>query len=115
MAITHVEADRDLATDVRVADSGLRQAIGLMGRVSLPEGFGLVFPFESAAPRFVHMLGVGTAIDAIWLVDGRVERVGRLRPMIGVGRAQADTLIELPAGAASELETGDHVEWSADR
>jgi len=115
VSIRHAETDSVLATDVDVADSGLRQAIGLMGRWSVPDGYGLVFPFESAKPRFIHMVLVGTSIDVLWLIDGRVERVATLRPMIGVGRARADTLIELPAGAASAVEVGDHVEWAADR
>ncbi|MFB6162546.1 MAG: DUF192 domain-containing protein, partial [Halococcoides sp.] len=94
--IRHLEGDRTLATDVAVADSGWRQAIGLMGRWSLPDEYGLVFPFETVDRRFIHMVLVGTALDVIWLVDGRVERVSTLPPMIGVGRARADTLIELP-------------------
>ncbi|WP_233357399.1 DUF192 domain-containing protein [Halococcoides cellulosivorans] len=115
MSIRHAETDSVLATDVAVADSGLRQAIGLMGRWSVPDDYGLVFPFDRAAPRFIHMVLVGTALDVLWLVEGRVERVATLRPMIGFGRARADTLIELPAGAASAVEAGDRIEWSADR
>ncbi|MFW6437142.1 MAG: DUF192 domain-containing protein [Halococcoides sp.] len=115
MSIRHDETDSVLATDVAVADSGLRQAIGLMGRWSVPEGYGLVFPFDSVGPRFIHMVLVGTSLDVLWLVEGRVERVSTLRPMIGFGQARADTLIELPAGAASAVEAGDHIEWSADR
>jgi uncharacterized membrane protein (UPF0127 family) len=103
---------RALATDVRVADSRLRKARGLMFRRSFPEGSALVFPFTDAAPRTLHMVCVPFDIDAVWLRDGRVERVGRLSAWTGFGRAPADTVIELPAGAAAGVSEGDPVRVS---
>ncbi|MFB6257018.1 MAG: DUF192 domain-containing protein, partial [Haloplanus sp.] len=92
---------RILATNVRVADSFLARARGLMFRRSFPDGSALVFPFDRSAARTLHMVGVPFDIDAIWLRDGRVERVSRLSAWTGLGRAAADTVIELPAGAAA--------------
>jgi uncharacterized membrane protein (UPF0127 family) len=100
---------RILASDVEVAESVLSQTRGLMFRSSIPEDYALVFDFDAASTRDVHMLFVWFPIDAIWLVDETVTHVKRLRPWIGVGRADADTLIELPAGAASEVDVGDVV------
>ncbi|MFB6127929.1 MAG: DUF192 domain-containing protein [Halolamina sp.] len=100
---------RTLATEVEVADSLLAKARGCMFRRSVPEDYALVFPFESAAARTLHMLFVPVALDAVWLVDGEVTRVERLSPWVGLGRADADTVLELPAGGAHGVSPGDRV------
>jgi uncharacterized membrane protein (UPF0127 family) len=99
--------DRVLATDVDVAASTVARARGLMFRRSIPDDYALVFEFDGAAARDVHMLFVPFPIDAIWLVDGTVTHVKRLRSWVGLGRARADTLLELPAGAADDVAVGD--------
>ena len=98
-----------LATDVAVADSVLSRARGLMFRRSFPEGAALVFPFGAVAARTLHMVCVPFDIDAVWLRDGRVERVARLSAWTGLGRARADTVIEFPAGAAADVAVGDEL------
>lgn len=98
-----------LASEARVADTFLEKARGLMFRDSFPEGDGLVFPFDHPVARTVHMLLVPFPIDVLFLVRGRVERVTTLAPWIGFARARADTIIELPAGQASEVGPGDPV------
>ena len=55
------------------------------------------------------MLFVPFAIDAVWLVDDEVTRRKRLAPFVGIGRGTADTVIELPAGAADGVAVGDAV------
>jgi uncharacterized membrane protein (UPF0127 family) len=105
---------RVLATDVRVADSVLAKARGLMFRRSFPDGSALVFPFSGTASRTLHMVGVPFDIDAVWLHEGRVERVARLSAWTGLGRAAADMVIELPAGAADGVEAGDVVRIAGD-
>jgi len=100
-----------LATNVEYADSLLTQTRGLMFRspASFPEGRALVFPFDRAKTRDVHMLFVRFPIDVLWLLDGQVQRVERLRPWTGFARERADTIIELPAGTAAEIAAGDRV------
>lgn len=98
-----------LATDVSVADSFLQQARGLMFRSSFPDGSALVFPFEGAATRTLHMVAVPFDIDALWIRGERVERVARLSAWTGVGRGVADTVVELPAGAADGVSEGDAI------
>lgn len=107
--IVHVHDDdtRVLATDVSVADSFLAKARGLMFRRSFPDGSALVFPFGRAASRTLHMVCVPFDIDAVWLHGGRVDHVARLSAWTGLGRATADTVIELPAGAADGVSEGD--------
>ena len=68
--------------------------------------------------RTLHMVGVPFDIDAVWLLEGRVERTARLSAWTGLGRATADTVIELPAGAADGIEAGDVIridEYRSDR
>ena len=101
--------ERLLASDVDVAQSRLAQARGLMFRRSIPEEYALVFPFDGVEARTLHMLFVPFAIDAVWLVDDEVTRRKRLAPFIGIGRGTADTVIELPAGAADGVAVGDAV------
>ena len=98
-----------LASDVDVARSTLAQARGLMFRRSVPDDYAVVFPFDIAGTQWLHMLFVPVAIDALWLVDGRVQKLKRLAPFVGLGRGRADTIVELPAGAADGVAVGDAV------
>jgi len=129
MRLVHESAagTRTLATDVETADSLFAQVKGLMGRSSVPEDYALVFPVRRdpvvvAIDRLpvlgrlvdpdqhgVHMLFVRTPIDVVWVEDERVVQTGTLQPWTGTGKARADTLVELAAGAASGVETGDTV------
>ncbi|MFB6173163.1 MAG: DUF192 domain-containing protein [Halobacteriales archaeon] len=106
-----------IATEVEVADSFLARARGLMFRRPLPADGALVFPFEAAASRSVHMAFVTFPIDAVWVLGGTVEHVKRLAPWVGLGRARADTLIELPAGtaAAAGVAPGDPIGVEGER
>lgn len=110
MSLRHRETGRTIATRVEVADSFLARARGLMFRRSIPEGYALVFRFDRPVTRGLHMLFVPFPIDALWLVDGEVQRVARLDAWIGFGRGWADTIVELPAGATEGVEPGDRVE-----
>ena len=114
MQLIHTPAEggveRVLADEVETADSFLAQARGLMFRRSVPDGYALTFPFEGAGSRSLHMACVPFAIDALWLVDDEVRANERLRPWVGLGRAEADTVVELPAGAADGVREGDRVE-----
>jgi hypothetical protein len=100
---------RTLATDVEVVDSFLSRARGLMFRRSIPDDYAMVFRFDDADTRDLHMVFVPFDIDAVWLVDGEVVETKRLRAWRGIGAAVADTVIELPAGAAAGVDVGDTV------
>ena len=104
-----VASEAVIATEIEVADSFLSRARGLMFRRSIPDEYGLVFRFGEPASRDLHMVFVPFAIDAVWLVDGEVTAVERLQPWIGLGKATADMVLELPAGAAADIEPGDTV------
>jgi uncharacterized membrane protein (UPF0127 family) len=98
-----------LADDIEVVDTFLSKARGLMFRRSIPDDYAMVFRFEDAAERDLHMVFVPFDIDALWLVDGEVVAKNRLRAWRGYGSAVADTVVELPAGAVDDVEVGDSV------
>lgn len=104
------EEHRTLAENVEQAEGPLAQARGLMFRRSLPEGYALVFPFDEPASRTIHTLFVFVPLDVLWIVDDEVIKVERLRPFRGIAHGLADTVVELPAGAAEGVEPGDTVE-----
>ena len=98
-----------LASDVEIADSLLSQTRGLMFRRSIPDDYALVFRFETAKTRDVHMLFVPFPIDVLWIVDDVVRRIERLKPWRGYEREKADTIVELPAGTSDRVSVGDRV------
>ncbi|AGB31867.1 hypothetical protein C488_06690 [Natrinema pellirubrum DSM 15624] len=103
------ERTETLATTVEVADTLVSQARGLMFRRSVPDDYALAFRFDDPAVRDLHMLFVFFPIDALWIEDGVVQRVERLRPWRSFARARADLIVELPAGSAAGVEAGDRV------
>ncbi|WP_435195916.1 DUF192 domain-containing protein [Natronomonas sp. EA1] len=121
--IRNPEGGREvIATDIEFADSLVTQGRGLMFRRSIPDDYALVFRFgelgtvgsllaggSGVRNRGLHMLFVPFDIDAVWLVDGEVREVQRLRAWRGHGSARADTVVELPAGAADSVEVGDQL------
>jgi Uncharacterized conserved protein len=104
------QGQRELATHVTLADTALAKSRGLMFTSGLLENHGLCMQWPDCQTRWLHMLAVPAAIDALWIdADNRVTHCKRLAPMIGLGRARAATVYELPAGAASRVEVGDRV------
>ncbi|WP_455449640.1 DUF192 domain-containing protein [Natrinema thermotolerans] len=103
------ERTETLAMTVEVADTLVSQARGLMFRRSVPDDYALAFRFDDAAVRDLHMLFVFFPIDALWVEDGVVQRVERLRPWRSFARARADLIVELPAGSAATVNPGDRV------
>ncbi|QZA87486.1 DUF192 domain-containing protein [Salinarchaeum sp. IM2453] len=98
-----------LATDVEIANTFLKKAIGLMGKKDLPEGYALMFRFNKTKPRTIHMIGVRTALDVLWVEDGTVNAVKTLPPWTGIGREAADMVIELPPQTATAVMPGDQI------
>ncbi len=107
--VFHHETGEAVATDVEVADSLASKGRGLIGQTTVRDDYALVFPFDSAKPRLIHMLGVRTAIDVVWLIGHRVQRVETLPAWRGLARARADTVLELAPGAADTVSEGDRL------
>jgi uncharacterized membrane protein (UPF0127 family) len=98
-----------LATTVERAETALEQARGLTFRRSFPPDNALVFPFDRPARRSIHTVFVPFDIDVCWLVEDTVERVATLPAWRGFGLAVADTVVEFPAGAATDVAVGDAI------
>lgn len=98
-----------LATDVRLADSLLQKSLGLMGKRPLRDGECLVFRFGESDVRHVHTFFVRAPIDVIWVAGERVIAVETMHPWNLGRRHSADTIVELPAGAATGVSEGDIV------
>jgi uncharacterized membrane protein (UPF0127 family) len=100
-----------LAEDLRYAKSHWARFRGLMLSSSLPRGGGLVIP----GCRSIHMLFMRFPIDAVFFDrSARVTRVCRhVRPWIGLGWGgrHATGVIELPRGAASDVQPGQQLEF----
>lgn len=94
-----------------VADSAWARFRGLMGKRSLPDGYGLYFPGESA----IHSFGMRIPIDVVYLDRaGQVLRVTNAMPPRRIGplvRGVRDVL-ELPVGTLERTQTciGDFLE-----
>ena len=108
MRVVH-ESDRVLAREVDVAETFFSRGIGLMFRRSLPDGYALVFPFESQRRRDVHTLFVFVPIDVCWICDGIVQETETLQPWGSSVSIVADTIIEFPAGTLDEVACGDRI------
>lgn len=91
----------------RYADSILSQARGHMFGTASPD-YALVFPHGSIGWRSLHMLFVPFSLDAIYVIDGEVEKVSTMRAMVGFSLGKADTVVELPAGEY-DISEGDTV------
>jgi uncharacterized membrane protein (UPF0127 family) len=100
---------RTIATEIDHAETFLEQTKGLMFRRSLPEDYALVFSFDSAGWRIIHMLFVFVSLDVLWLVNGEVQATETFSPWRSIGFAKADTVIELPSGATDGVSEGDTV------
>lgn len=109
MRVVHETASgtETVADDVTVATTVFERMRGLMFRPGLEPGEGLVFEFGDVATRGIHSLFVFSAFDTVWVRAGTVEQVQTFRPFLGIGWASADVVVELPAGAAAEIEPGD--------
>jgi uncharacterized membrane protein (UPF0127 family) len=98
-----------LARSVEFAETTLEQARGLTFRRSISDDYALVFPFDRAARRSLHTVFVPFDIDAVWVVEDRVERVTTLPAWRGFALAIADTIVEFPAGTAADVAVGDTI------
>ncbi|MFW6153570.1 MAG: DUF192 domain-containing protein [Halobacteriota archaeon] len=98
-----------VADEVELASSWPARARGLMFRRSFPEGHALVFRFDTARRRALHMAFVPFPIDAAWLDGEVVTATKRLRAWVGLGRGLGDTIVECPAGALDGVEPGDRL------
>src|SRR6516225_544364 len=92
-----------VATAAEVADTGRKRRVGLLKKEKLERGEGLwITPCES-----VHTFFMRFAIDLVYL--DRTKRVRKVRHAVPPWRISgcltANSVLELPAGAAAESGT----------
>ena len=109
-----VIADR-VRVSVEVARTDGERVLGLSNRPSLADGEGMLFQFGRVQPASIWMKDMRFPLDIIWIRNGRVvmikERAVPLRPdrPAEVFTAEADVVLEVPAGFASakKIAVGD--------
>jgi uncharacterized protein len=108
-----------VTSDVEMADTLLKQVVGLMFRKSIPPGYAMIFDLRREQYVSIHMMFVFFPIDIVYLDRDRriVDVKRRLRPWTGmaVPGKPARYAIEMPAGAAEDhgLEEGETLDWRA--
>lgn len=101
------EQGRVVARDVRWARTTLERSKGLLGKPKLQPGQALVFE----RGRQVHTFGMRYPIDVVFCDRAwTIVHVARMRPMrVGRWVRKARYVIELPNGAAADLNVGDRL------
>lgn len=109
--IRNLRNENSLASEATEAATHWSRFRGLIGRRGLEDGGGLVIRPSTS----IHMLFMRFAIDAVFFdADDRVTRASsNVRPWIGLasGGRSAVGVIELPRGAASDVQPGDQLEF----
>ena len=100
---------RRLADRVRLRDGVIGKTRGLIGSRPLCDGEAMVFRFRRASSRNVHTLFVRDPLDVLWAETETVTHVSTMSPWSLGESAEADTIIELPAGTASSVRAGSIV------
>lgn len=102
---------------LEIASSPEERARGLSGRESLCERCGMLFVFPEADVYPFWMHETHFSLDILWLRDGTIVWIEReaepnsdrlLRPA-----EAADTVVEVPAGAAGDRHVGERLEIRA--
>ena len=90
-----------------IADRWWLRLRGLLGRSSLDPGEGILLRPAGS----IHMMFMRFAIDAVFCDRELVvvDVVRGLRPWRAAGRRGAKAVIELRAGAAADVQPGDHL------
>ncbi len=98
--------------EAEVADTFLSKSLGLMFRrsESVPDGYALVFEFDSEKKVRLHMVFVFFGIDAVFLdSDNRVVKKTRMEAWTGYASHEAKRVIETKAGGLDGVEEGDRL------
>ncbi len=114
MSLTTVDG-RIISSDVELADTFVKQVIGLMFRQSFSGA--MVFDMGREAYEGIHMLFVLFPIDVVFLDWNKniIDLKKNLRPWTGSAfpKSRFRYAVELPAGAIDKagLKVGDQLQW----
>ncbi|TGC11038.1 DUF192 domain-containing protein [Methanolobus halotolerans] len=108
-----------VSTHVEFACSTFKQALGLMFRKNIPEGYALVFVMKKSRKVSLHMLFVNFAIGVIFLdEDKKIVKISQLRPWAGLCSSGTkvkyiiETSREIPEKA--DLHVGDMLSFKSE-
>ncbi len=104
MTVSNPQRGHTLVTEGEVARTFWQRFRGLMGRSSLPDGYGLLFIHEN----WIHMFFMRIPLDVLHLDDsGRVIRIlESIRPWrVGPFVRHGTYVLELPAGSVERTNT----------
>ncbi len=105
--------------EVEIADTPESRERGLSFRRSLPEGRGILFVLPEISRPIFWMKNMKFPIDILWLREDVIVDVikeappyGDLPPIRYLPEADADMVLEIPAGAfdRNKLKLGDHLD-----
>lgn len=113
MNLYYKKSDREstyhLATDVRIADTFTKKAIGLIGKREIQKDYALVFNFANRKKRTIHTFGVRFPIKVIWVTNNTVTKISQLKPWKDFDREEADMVIEVSPENNRDIEVNDKV------
>jgi uncharacterized membrane protein (UPF0127 family) len=117
--LTIKTAKGEAKIDIEVAETPEQQQRGLMFRRSLPENYGMLFPYDPPRVITMWMKNTYVSLDMVFIrADGRVHRIEysatpHSEETISSNAACA-AVLELPAGAAERygIQPGDQVVYS---
>ncbi len=109
-------AGQETPIDIEIAEEPQEKALGLMFRTELPDGKGMLFPYENPREVTMWMRNTYIPLDMVFIrADGVVHRIeSRAEPLsdrVISSQGPVAAVLELPAGAAERLglKPGDRV------
>ena len=117
MAVLKKSDGTVVASEVEMADTMLRQVVGLMFKKRIPPGYAMIFDLRREQYVSIHMMFVFFPIDLVYLDRDRriVDVRRRLRPWTGIAvpKKPARYVIEMPAGGVDRygLKAGEALDW----
>ena len=118
-ALAFVRGQDTLSTlDVEIADTPARRERGLMERLALPEGSGMLFLFENNQLRSFHMANTPMALDILFAnADSQIVHIAKHTTPYSTelipSEAPAQFVVEVPAGYADRrgIVAGDRIRF----
>lgn len=117
LAIERTRGGR-VTLQVEVARTRQQQAHGMMGRLEVPPGTGMLFPRHPPERATFWMLNTPVSLDMIFIgPDRRIESIAAsVKPMstaMTSSRGPVIAVLEIGAGEAARLglAVGDRVRW----
>jgi uncharacterized membrane protein (UPF0127 family) len=104
--------------DLEIAETQKARQRGLMQRLALPEGSGMIFLFDQEQPRGFWMKNTPMALDIFFAdADSQIVRVAKNTTPYSTERIEsgqpAQFVVEVPAGYADRrgILAGDHIRF----